>query len=187
MKRRNSCARMRIYSIINTYLCRKAAARISQTAGRRNCGRRENEQIPQPLITTHSLTPLPMTNHELKALRLSLQMNQKEFADSFGVSLRTLQAYESGLTPIPESRIRAYQAEHPQSTPPSDPQPASSAEATQGQLPFAPTSTDNDDTIEDPTTEIAILRERVRYLQQLVDEKERTIQILLQQNRFQPS
>ena len=76
-----------------------------------------------------------MTNHELKALRLSLQMNQKEFADSFGVSLRT----------------------------------------------------DNDDTIEDPTTEIAILRERVRYLQQLVDEKERTIQILLQQNRHQPS
>lgn len=128
-----------------------------------------------------------MTNHELKALRLSLQMNQKEFADSFGVSLRTLQAYESGLTPIPESRIRAYQAEHPQSTPPSDPQPTSSTEATQGQLPFAPTSTDNDDTIEDPTTKIAILRERVRYLQQLVDEKERTIQILLQQNRHQPS
>lgn len=128
-----------------------------------------------------------MTNHELKALRLSLQMNQKEFADSFGVSLRTLQAYESGLTPIPESRIRAYQAEHPQSTPPSDPQSTSSTEATQGQLPFAPTSTDNDDTIEDPTTEIAILRERVRYLQQLVDEKERTIQILLHQNRFQPS
>ena len=128
-----------------------------------------------------------MTNHELKALRLSLQMNQKEFADSFGVSLRTLQAYESGLTPIPESRIRAYQAEHPQSTPSSDPQPTSSTEATQGQLLFAPTSTDNDDTIEDPTKEIAILRERVRYLQQLVDEKERTIQILLQQNRHQPS
>ena len=77
-----------------------------------------------------------MTNHELKALRLSLQMNQKEFADSFGVSLRTLQAYESGLTPIPESRIRAYQAEHPQSTPSSDPQPTSSTEATQGQLPL---------------------------------------------------
>ena len=128
-----------------------------------------------------------MTNHELKALRLSLQMNQKEFADSFGVSLRTLQAYESGLTPIPESRIRAYQAEHPQSTPPPNPQPTSSTEATQGQLPFAPTSTDNDDTIEDPTTEIAILHERVRYLQQLVDEKERTIQILLHQNHFQPS
>lgn len=187
MERRSFCARIRIRSIINMYLCRKAAICTSQTTGRRNCGRRENKQIPQPLITTHSLTPLPMTNHELKALRLSLQMNQKEFADCFGVSLRTLQAYESGLTPIPESRIRAYQAEHPQSTPPSNPQPTSSTEATQGQLPFSPTSTDNDDTVEDPTTEIAILRERVRYLQQLVDEKERTIQILLQQNRHQPS
>lgn len=128
-----------------------------------------------------------MTNHELKALRLSLQMNQKEFADSFGVSLRTLQAYESGLTPIPESRIRAYQAEHPQSTPPSAPQHTSHTEETQGQLPFAPTSTSNNDASKDLTTAIAILRERVRYLQQLVDEKERTIQILLQQNRHQPS
>ena len=148
---------------------------------------RKQTNLPQLLTPPHSPTPFSMTNHELKALRLSLQMNQKEFADSFGVSLRTLQAYESGLTPIPESRIRAYQAEHPQSTPPSDPQPTSSTEATQGQLPFAPTSTDNDDTIGAPTTEIAILRERVRYLQQLVDEKERIIQILLQQNRFQPS
>ena len=128
-----------------------------------------------------------MTKHELKALRLSLQMNQKEFADSFGVSLRTLQAYESGLTPIPESRIRAYQAEHPQSAPPYAPQPTPITEEPQGQLPFAPTSTPNNDDSKDVTTEITILRERVRYLQQLVDEKERTIQILLQKNRHQPS
>lgn len=161
--------------------------RTLQTAVCRNCGWRENKQIspashPSPLTDT-----IPMTNHELKALRLSLQMNQKEFADSFGVSLRTLQAYESGLTPIPESRIRAYQAEHPQSTPPSAPQPTPFTEETQGQLPFAPTSTSNNDASKDLTTAIAILRERVRYLQQLVDEKERTIQILLQQNRHQPS
>ena len=45
VKRRRFCARTRILSIINTYLCRKAAVYIPQTAGRRNCGRGENKQI----------------------------------------------------------------------------------------------------------------------------------------------
>ena len=170
------------------YLCCKAGNAHSSNRSMQKLRRgRKQTNLPQLLTPPHSPTPFSMTNHELKALRLSLQMNQKEFADSFGVSLRTLQAYESGLTPIPESRIRAYQAEHPQSTPPSAPQPTPFTEETQGQLPFAPTSTSNNDASKDLTTEIAILRERVRYLQQLVDEKERTIQILLQQNRHLPS
>ena len=122
-----------------------------------------------------------MTNKELKALRLSLRMNQKEFAKDFGVSLRTLQAYESGFTPIPNARIRAYRAEHPENAPhtsqsPSEPHKEEHRQLTFDDL-FAPTDLPTYNT----ATEIALLRERVARLQQLVDEKERTIQILLRQ------
>lgn len=132
-------------------------------------------------IPLHHLLFLSMTNKELKALRLSLRMNQKEFAEDFGVSLRTLQAYESGFTPIPDARIRAYRAEHPQNQPhtpqiPSEPHKEEHRQLTFDDL-FAPTDLPTDNT----ATEIALLRERVARLQQLVDEKERTIQILLRQ------
>lgn len=122
-----------------------------------------------------------MTNQELKALRLSLRMNQKDFADDFGVSLRTLQAYESGLTPIPEARIRAYQSAHPQTGTTAAPTPNRQAEEAEKLLPFDTLPPSTEHPADSTAAEIALLRERVARLQQLVDEKERTIQILLRQ------
>ena len=122
-----------------------------------------------------------MTNQELKALRLSLRMNQKDFADDFGVSLRTLQAYESGLTPIPEARIRAYQAAHPQTDTTAAPSPSQQTEEAEKLLPFDTFLPSTEPPADSTAAEIALLRERVARLQQLVDEKERTIQILLRQ------
>lgn len=122
-----------------------------------------------------------MTNQELKALRLSLRMNQKDFADDFGVSLRTLQAYESGLTPIPEARIRAYLAAHPQTDTTAAPSPNRPTEEAEKLLPFDTFLPSTEHPADSTAAEIALLRERVVRLQQLVDEKERTIQILLRQ------
>lgn len=124
-----------------------------------------------------------MTNQELKALRLSLRMNQKDFADDFGVSLRTLQAYESGLTPIPEARIRAYLAAHPQTDTTAAPAPAPNQQTEEAEklLPFDTFLPSTEHPADSTAAEIALLRERVTRLQQLVDEKERTIQILLRQ------
>lgn len=129
----------------------------------------------------HHLLFLSMTNKELKALRLSLRMNQKEFAEDFGVSLRTLQAYESGFTPIPDARIRAYRAEHPQNQPHTPQIPSVPPEEEHRQLTFDDLFASTDLPTDNTATEIALLRERVARLQQLVDEKERTIQILLRQ------
>ena len=122
-----------------------------------------------------------MTNQELKALRLSLRMNQKDFANDFGVSLRTLQAYESGLTPIPEARIRAYLAAHPQTDTTAAPSPNQQTEEAEKQLPFDTFLPSTEHPADSTAAEITLLRERVARLQQLVDEKERTIQILLRQ------
>lgn len=124
-----------------------------------------------------------MTNQELKALRLSLQMNQKDFADDFGVSLRTLQAYESGLTPIPEARIRAYMAAHPQTDTTAAPAPSPNQQTEEAEklLPFDTFLPSTEPPADSTAAEITLLRERVARLQQLVDEKERTIQILLRQ------
>ena len=122
-----------------------------------------------------------MTNQELKALRLSLRMNQKDFADDFGVSLRTLQAYESGLTPIPEARIRAYLAAHPQTDTTAVPSSNQQTEEAEKLLPFDTFLPSTEHPADSTAAEIALLRERVARLQQLVDEKERTIQILLRQ------
>lgn len=122
-----------------------------------------------------------MTNQELKALRLSLQMNQKDFADDFGVSLRTLQAYESGLTPIPEARIRAYMAAHRQTDTTATSSSNRPTEEAEKLLPFDTFLPSTEPPADSTAAEIALLRERVARLQQLVDEKERTIQILLRQ------
>lgn len=132
-------------------------------------------------IPLHHLLFLSMTNKELKALRLSLRMNQKEFAEDFGVSLRTLQAYESGFTPIPDARIRAYRAEHPQNQPHTPQIPSVPPEEEHRQLTFDDLFASTDLPTDNTATEIALLRERVARLQQIINEKERTIQILLRQ------
>ena len=108
-------------------------------------------------------------------------MNQKDFADNFGVSLRTLQAYESGLTPIPEARIRAYLAAHPQTDTTASFPPNQQTEEAEKLLPFDTFLSSTEHPADSTAAEIALLRERVARLQQLVDEKERTIQILLRQ------
>ena len=108
-------------------------------------------------------------------------MNQKDFADDFGVSLRTLQAYESGLTPIPEARIRAYLAAPPQTDTTAAPSPNQQTEEAEKLLPFDTFLPSTAPPTDSTAAEIALLRERVVRLQQLVDEKERTIQILLRQ------
>ena len=149
---------------------------------RRNCVHQFYHPIHNLLRLFPLRTPLlPMTNQELKALRLSLRMNQKDFADDFGVSLRTLQAYESGLTPIPEARIRAYQAAHPQTDTTAAPSPNQQTEEAEKLLPFDTFLSSTEHPADSTAAEIALLRERVARLQQLVDEKERTIQILLRQ------
>ena len=138
-----------------------------------------NPQLAALVSPPH--THFPMTNQELKALRLSLRMNQKDFANDFGVSLRTLQAYESGLTPIPEARIRAYLAAHPQTDTTAAPSPNQQTEEAEKLLPFDTFLPSTEHPADSTAAEIALLRERVARLQQLVDEKERTIQILLRQ------
>lgn len=181
-KIRNFCA----YPLKKQIQLRKFAAKRQKNkqdhSSRRNCAR----QSYHPIHNLLRLFPLrtlllPMTNQELKALRLSLRMNQKDFADDFGVSLRTLQAYESGLTPIPEARIRAYLAAHPQTDTTAAPSPNQQTEEAEKLLPFDTFLPSTEHPADSTAAEIALLRERVTRLQQLVDEKERTIQILLRQ------
>lgn len=165
---------------------RKFAARWQKSTQTRHNRRNCVHQFYHPIHNLLRLLPLrtlllPMTNQELKALRLSLRMNQKDFADDFGVSLRTLQAYESGLTPIPEARIRAYQAAHPQTDTTAAPSPNQQTEEAEKLLPFDTFLPSTEHPADSTAAEIALLRERVTRLQQLVDEKERTIQILLRQ------
>lgn len=179
---RNFCA----FSLNKQIQLRKFAARQLKSTQNRHSRRNCVRQFHHPIHNLLRLFPLrtlllPMTNQELKALRLSLRMNQKDFADDFGVSLRTLQAYESGLTPIPKARIRAYLAAHPQTDTTAAPSPNQQTEEAEKLLPFDTFLPSTEHPADSTAAEIALLRERVARLQQLVDEKERTIQILLRQ------
>ena len=179
---RNFCA----HPLKKQIQLRKFAARQQKSTQNRHNRRNCVHQFYHPIHNLLRLFPLrtlllPMTNQELKALRLSLRMNQKDFANDFGVSLRTLQAYESGLTPIPEARIRAYLAAHPQTDTTAAPSPNQQTEEAEKLLPFDTFLPSTEHPADSTAAEIALLRERVVRLQQLVDEKERTIQILLRQ------
>jgi DNA-binding XRE family transcriptional regulator len=43
---------------------------------------------------------LPMKPNELRSRRLTLELSQTQLSKIFGVSLRTIQAWEAGLAPI---------------------------------------------------------------------------------------
>ncbi len=53
-----------------------------------------------------------MTNHELKVIRLSMNLTQTELANLLYVKKGTISRWERGLWPVPEDKVELLQIKH---------------------------------------------------------------------------
>ena len=118
------------------------------------------------------------TNFNLKRYRQANRLNQKTLADILGVTQGFISRVESGEAPIPETMIDAILEKTDWEVPADVVMLAEMSE--HGDVITQNGGAQNIGKIDGGST-VAVLQERVNMLERLLEEKERTIRILMGQ------